>query len=172
MLSQRRKAIRISSSGYSAGNQVWAITYNYSYGTKNQSKFISLRSCRRTGRCAGSLKAAIRNSWRRMKRSARLSTRKSACPALRKSRSSARRATFAFSSKRRVPGLSLAAAEKVLDELNMAIANAVRKVRKTKTPIPLTVNIEELKRSEISAVYTAQQIGMGSREVVCRSAGR
>jgi small subunit ribosomal protein S3 len=55
------------------------------------------------------------------------------------------------------PGLIIGRGGKGADELNMAIANAVRKVRATKTPIPLTVNIEELKRSEISAVYTAQQ---------------
>lgn len=55
------------------------------------------------------------------------------------------------------PGLIIGRGGKGVEELNKAIADAIRKVRKTKNPIPMTVNIEELKRSEVSAVYVAQQ---------------
>lgn len=56
------------------------------------------------------------------------------------------------------PGLIIGRGGQGADELNKAIADAVRAVRKSKNPIPLRVNIEELKRTEISAAYTAQQI--------------
>ncbi len=56
------------------------------------------------------------------------------------------------------PGLIIGRGGKGVEDLNKAIANAIRKVRKSKQPIPLSVNIEELKRSEISAPYVAQQI--------------
>jgi len=56
------------------------------------------------------------------------------------------------------PGLIIGRGGKGMEDLNKAIADAVRKVRKSKNPIPMSVNVEELKRSEISAVYTAQQI--------------
>ncbi len=56
------------------------------------------------------------------------------------------------------PGLIIGRGGKGVEELNRAIANALRRVRKTKAPIPMSVNIEELKRSEISAPYVAQQI--------------
>ncbi len=55
------------------------------------------------------------------------------------------------------PGLIIGRGGKGMDELNKAIADALRKVRKTKQAIPLSVNVEELKRSEVSAVYVAQQ---------------
>jgi small subunit ribosomal protein S3 len=56
------------------------------------------------------------------------------------------------------PGLIIGRGGKGVEDLNKAIADAIRKVRKTKNPIPMTVNIEELKRTEISAVYLAQQM--------------
>ena len=56
------------------------------------------------------------------------------------------------------PGLIIGRGGKGMEDLNKAIADALRKLRKSKNPIPLSVNVEELKRSEISAVYTAQQI--------------
>ena len=56
------------------------------------------------------------------------------------------------------PGLIIGRGGKGMDELNMAIAAALRKLRKTKQQIPLSVNVEELKRSEISSVYMAQQM--------------
>ena len=56
------------------------------------------------------------------------------------------------------PGLIIGRGGKGMDDLNMAIANALRKLRKTKNPIPMSVNIEELKRSEVSSTYLAQQI--------------
>lgn len=56
------------------------------------------------------------------------------------------------------PGLIIGRGGKGVEDLNKAIADAVRKVRKTKNPIPMSVNVEELKRSEISAPYVAQQI--------------
>lgn len=56
------------------------------------------------------------------------------------------------------PGLIIGRGGKGVEELNKAIADALRKLRKTRSPIPMSVNIEELKRSEISAPYVAQQI--------------
>ena len=56
------------------------------------------------------------------------------------------------------PGLIIGRGGQGMEDLNKAIANAVRKVRKSKNPVSMSVNVEELKRSEISAVYTAQQI--------------
>src|SRR5665213_1367952 len=56
------------------------------------------------------------------------------------------------------PGLIIGRGGKGMDELQTAIAVALRKLRKSKSPIPLSVNIEELKRSEISSVYIAQQM--------------
>jgi small subunit ribosomal protein S3 len=56
------------------------------------------------------------------------------------------------------PGLIIGRGGKGVEDLNKAIADAIRKVRKNKAPVALNVNIEELKRSEVSAVYVAQQI--------------
>lgn len=56
------------------------------------------------------------------------------------------------------PGLIIGRGGKGMEDLNKAIVAALRKLRKTKSPIPLSVNVEELKRSEVSSVYVAQQI--------------
>jgi small subunit ribosomal protein S3 len=56
------------------------------------------------------------------------------------------------------PGLIIGRGGKGVEDLTKAIDIAIRKVRKEKQPVPLSVNIEELKRTEISAQYTAQQI--------------
>ena len=56
------------------------------------------------------------------------------------------------------PGLIIGRGGKGVEDLTKAIDVAIRKVRGEKQPIPLSVNIEELKRTEISAQYTAQQI--------------
>ncbi len=56
------------------------------------------------------------------------------------------------------PGLVIGRGGKGVEELNKAIADAVRKVRENKAPIAMSVNVEELKRSEIAAQYVAQQI--------------
>lgn len=56
------------------------------------------------------------------------------------------------------PGLIIGRGGKGVEDLNKGIADAIRKVRKNRAPVILSVNIEELKRSEISAAYTAQQI--------------
>jgi small subunit ribosomal protein S3 len=56
------------------------------------------------------------------------------------------------------PGLIIGRGGKGVEDLNTAIANELRKLRKTKNPIPMSVNIEELKRSEVSAIYVGQQI--------------
>jgi len=56
------------------------------------------------------------------------------------------------------PGLIIGRGGKGMDDLNMAIANALRKLRKSKVPIAMSVNVEELKRSEVSSTYLAQQI--------------
>jgi small subunit ribosomal protein S3 len=56
------------------------------------------------------------------------------------------------------PGLIIGRGGKGMDDLNKAIADALRKVGKTTNPIPMSVNVEELKRSEVASVYIAQQI--------------
>lgn len=56
------------------------------------------------------------------------------------------------------PGLVIGRGGKGVEDLNKAIADAIRKVRKNKSPVALSLNIEELKRSEIAAPYVAQQI--------------
>ncbi len=56
------------------------------------------------------------------------------------------------------PGLIIGRGGKGMEDLNKAIADAVRKVRKNKAPVALRVNIEDLKRTEVSALYVAQQI--------------
>jgi small subunit ribosomal protein S3 len=56
------------------------------------------------------------------------------------------------------PGFIIGRGGKGMEELNKAIADGVRKVRGGKMPVALSVTIEELKRSEISAVYVAQEI--------------
>jgi len=56
------------------------------------------------------------------------------------------------------PGFIIGRGGKGMEELNKAIAEAVRKVRGNKMPVPLSVNVEELKRSEVAATYVAQQV--------------
>lgn len=57
------------------------------------------------------------------------------------------------------PGFIIGRGGKGIEDLNKAIDMALRKVRKTKKAVGnLSVNVEELKRSEISASYIAQQI--------------
>ncbi len=56
------------------------------------------------------------------------------------------------------PGFVIGRGGKGIEELNMAVANALRKVRKNKAPVNLNLNVEELKRTEVSAQYVAQQI--------------
>ncbi len=56
------------------------------------------------------------------------------------------------------PGFVIGRGGNGMDELNKAIADAIRKVRGTKAPVALSVNVEELKRSEVSSRYVAQQI--------------
>lgn len=57
------------------------------------------------------------------------------------------------------PGFIIGRGGKGIEELNKAIEQALKKVRKTRKSTPgFSVNVEELKRSEISATYVAQQI--------------
>lgn len=56
------------------------------------------------------------------------------------------------------PGLIIGRGGKGVEDLTKTIDIAIRKIRGEKQPVPLSVNIEELKRTEISAQYTAQQI--------------
>ncbi len=55
------------------------------------------------------------------------------------------------------PGFVIGRGGKGIEELTKAIEREIKKLRRTKT-VALSVNVEELKRSEISAVYVAQQI--------------
>lgn len=56
------------------------------------------------------------------------------------------------------PGIVIGRGGKGVEDLTKAIDMAIRKIRGVKQAVPLSVNIEELKRTEISAQYTAQQI--------------
>lgn len=55
------------------------------------------------------------------------------------------------------PGFIIGRGGKGIEDLNRAIEKALKKIRKTKS-VGVSVNVEELKRSEISAPYVAQQI--------------
>jgi len=56
------------------------------------------------------------------------------------------------------PGFIIGRGGKGMDDLNIAIADAIRKVRGGKLPVSLSVTVEELKRSEVAATYVAQEI--------------
>jgi small subunit ribosomal protein S3 len=56
------------------------------------------------------------------------------------------------------PGLIIGRGGKGLEDLNKSVSDALQKVRKSKTKVALSLNVEELKRSDVSARYTAQQI--------------
>ncbi|HEY5221026.1 MAG TPA: 30S ribosomal protein S3 [Candidatus Paceibacterota bacterium] len=56
------------------------------------------------------------------------------------------------------PGLIIGRGGKGMEDLNKAIVDALMKVRKTRSKVALSLNVEELKRSDVSARYIAQQI--------------
>ena len=56
------------------------------------------------------------------------------------------------------PGFVIGRGGKGMEDLEKAIVKAIQKVRKSKTPIPMSLNVEELKRTEVSAAYIGQQI--------------
>jgi small subunit ribosomal protein S3 len=56
------------------------------------------------------------------------------------------------------PGLIIGRGGKGMEELNTAIVEALQKVRKTRSKVALSLNVEELKRSDVSARYLAQQM--------------
>jgi small subunit ribosomal protein S3 len=56
------------------------------------------------------------------------------------------------------PGLIIGRGGKGMEDLNKAVADALQKIRKTRSKVALSLNVEELKRSDVSARYTAQQI--------------
>jgi len=56
------------------------------------------------------------------------------------------------------PGLVIGRGGKGMEDLQKAVATALQKVRKTRSKVALSLNVEELKRSEVSAQYVAQQI--------------
>jgi len=56
------------------------------------------------------------------------------------------------------PGLIIGRGGKGMEDLNKAIADALQKIRKTRSKVALSLNVEELKRSEVSSRYIAQQI--------------
>jgi small subunit ribosomal protein S3 len=56
------------------------------------------------------------------------------------------------------PGLIIGRGGKGMEDLNKAIVDALMRVRKTRSKVALSLNVEELKRSDVSARYTAQQI--------------
>jgi len=56
------------------------------------------------------------------------------------------------------PGLIIGRGGKGMEDLNKAVVDALMKVRGTRSKVALSLNVEELKRSDVSAKYTAQQI--------------
>ena len=57
------------------------------------------------------------------------------------------------------PGFVIGRGGKGMEELNNAMSDAIQRVRKDKkSPVHLRLNVEELKRSEVSASYIGQQI--------------
>src|SRR3989338_1654856 len=55
------------------------------------------------------------------------------------------------------PGFIIGRGGEGIEDLSKAIESALKKMRKIKG-VPVSLNVEELKRSEISAVHVAQQI--------------
>jgi small subunit ribosomal protein S3 len=56
------------------------------------------------------------------------------------------------------PGLIIGRGGKGMEDLNKAIVDALMKVRKTRSKVALSLNVEELKRSDVSSRYLAQQM--------------
>jgi small subunit ribosomal protein S3 len=56
------------------------------------------------------------------------------------------------------PGFVIGRGGKGMEDLEKAIVKAIQKVRGSKKPIPMNLNVEELKRTEVSAAYIGQQI--------------
>ncbi len=56
------------------------------------------------------------------------------------------------------PGLIIGRGGKGIEELTTALEDAMRKLRGESWKVHMSVNVEELKRSEVSAIYTAQQV--------------
>lgn len=56
------------------------------------------------------------------------------------------------------PGFVIGRGGKGIEELTKALEQAIKKIRKVVSGVALGVNVEELKRSETSAAYVAQQI--------------
>ena len=56
------------------------------------------------------------------------------------------------------PGLIIGRGGKGMEDLNKDVIAALQKVRKTASKIALSLNVEELKRTEVSSRYVAQQI--------------
>jgi small subunit ribosomal protein S3 len=56
------------------------------------------------------------------------------------------------------PGFIIGRGGKGMEDLQKAIVKALQKVRGSRAAIPMSLNVEELKRSEVSAAYIGQQI--------------
>jgi small subunit ribosomal protein S3 len=56
------------------------------------------------------------------------------------------------------PGLIIGRGGKGMEDLNKDVIAALQKVRKTESKVALSLNVEELKRTEVSARYVAQQM--------------
>jgi small subunit ribosomal protein S3 len=56
------------------------------------------------------------------------------------------------------PGLIIGRGGKGMEDLNKAVIDALQKVRKTHSKVALNLSVEELKRSDVSARYMAQQM--------------
>ncbi|HVN26101.1 MAG TPA: 30S ribosomal protein S3 [Candidatus Paceibacterota bacterium] len=56
------------------------------------------------------------------------------------------------------PGLVIGRGGKGMEDLQKAVVTALQKVRGNRNKVALSLNVEELKRSEVSARYVAQQI--------------
>ncbi|HVM77057.1 MAG TPA: 30S ribosomal protein S3 [Candidatus Paceibacterota bacterium] len=56
------------------------------------------------------------------------------------------------------PGLVIGRGGKGMEDLQKAVVQALQKVRGNRSKVAISLNVEELKRSEVSAQYVAQQI--------------
>lgn len=56
------------------------------------------------------------------------------------------------------PGFIIGRGGKGIEDFTKALEDSLKKVRQTKNRVAVSVNVEELKRSEIAAPYVAQQI--------------
>ena len=129
------------------------------HGTKDQSNFISRWALRRTGRCAGSLKAAIAKFLEEDEAIRNTINEKIALAGVAAIEIERTQGNLRVFIKAARPGLIIGRGGKGMEDLNKAIADALQKVRARRAPVALSVE-----RGRVEA--------FGSFRGLCRPADR